>query len=350
MQQYSPRFKQSASTALLMLTACIWGMCFVAQRSSMEHMGPFLFNGIREILGAVTLALVLLVAWIITKRRASRLSSEAVGAGESEESEPSEGASTALPASLSTTFNITFKHLLLAGLFCGVALYLASNLQQVAMVTVTASKAAFITTLYIVLVPILGLFLRQKTHWNTWGSVGIAVAGLYLLCVNETLTLEPGDTILLVSALFWAIHILVVGHYAPRLNMLQLLGLCALQFAVAGLLSLATAPFVDFYFVPVTLTTQTLLIVLPELLYAGLLSTGVAFTLAAIGQRYAKPAPAAVVMSLESVFGLLGGLLLLGEALTTRESIGCVLMFAAVLLTQLEWRPPALLRRRTQKE
>jgi len=331
MDQRSPRFKQVASTGILLLVAVIWGLCFVAQRSAMDYIGPFLFNGIRGVLAAFALLVIVLFVWLFGRRR-SKLSvaSSKLKATELQES--------AAPAE--RTAQKSFKYLLLAGLFCGTILFCASNLQQIAMVTVTASKAAFITALYIVLVPVVGLFLKQKTSWNTWVSVGVAFVGLYLLCINSSFSLESGDALLIACAFFWAFHILAIGHFAPRLTLLQLFTLCALQFAFTALLSLISAPLFDHYFVSVALTTEAVLSVAPELLYAGILSTGVAFTLAAVAQRHAKPAPAAIVMSTESVFGLIGGVLLLSEVLTLREGIGCLLMFTAVLLTQLNPKRP----------
>lgn len=312
----SNRFKQFASSGLLVITAFIWGMCFVAQRSGMEYIGPFLFNGIRELLGSFTLFILVLV-FLKMPRLRSGLKKLGIN--------PELG---------------NLKEVLAAGVVCGTVLYLASNLQQVGMVYVPASKAAFITTLYIVLVPLFGLFLKQRTHWNTWVSVLIAVIGLYLLCVGDSLILEFGDIILLLSAVFWALHILAVGHYSPQFSLMRIFVLCIVQFGVAGILSLISAPFADHYFVAAAVTWENISYVLPEILYAGILSTAVAFTLAAIGQRYAKPAPAAVIMSLESAFGLLGGVLILGEVLNTGEWIGCLLMFIAVILTQLEIKLP----------
>jgi len=314
MELRSPRFKQIASTGIILLAAIIWGLCFVAQRSAMQHVGPFLFNGIRGFLAAAALLLIVLLVWYISRRRKS-----VVG--------------TPAPP-------VSMKYILFAGLFCGTILFFASNLQQIGMVTVTASKAAFITALYIVLVPVLGLFLRQRTSWNTWASVGVAVVGLYLLCIGSSFALESGDAVLIACALFWAFHILAIGHYAPRLTLLQLFGMSVIQFAFTGALSLICAPLFDSFFVAVPLTVGAVMNAAPELLYAGILSTGIAFTLVAIAQRHVKPTPAGIVMSTESVFGLMGGVLLLGEVLTAREGIGCLLMFAAVILTQLRPQKP----------
>lgn len=386
MEHRSLRFKQIASTGILLVAAIIWGMCFVAQRSGMEHIGPFLFNGVREILGSLTLLVVLLVVWLVTRIKKAQAAQQSDRPGASSTLRPiktkeGEGISGGEPALTGSSFGsevlsggfskdnssrsveeygvivepgfpvtlegkahtrfsqespkIGMRYILVAGIACGIALFFASNLQQVGMVTVTASKAAFITTLYIVLVPLLGIFLRHKTRWNTWVSVGIAVIGLYFLCVGDSLMLEPGDAVLLLGALFWAIHILAVGHYAPRLTLLQLFGMCVIQFALAGVLSLIGAFFFDSLFIQTAATLEAIAFVAPELLYAGMLSTAGAFTFAAVGQRYAKPTPAAIVMSTESVFGLLGGVFILGELLAPIEGLGCVLMMVAVILTQL---------------
>ncbi|MCL2806635.1 MAG: DMT family transporter [Coriobacteriia bacterium] len=280
----------------------------------MEYIGPFLFNGVRLMLATAALSVILLI--ILGIRRMRR------------------------PACKQHS-NIKVSYIIKVSLLCGIILFVASNTQQIGLVTVTASKAAFITALYIVLVPVVGLFLKQKTRWNTWVSVGVAVAGLYLLCVSSSFTLALGDIILIVCALFWAFHILAVGHYAPLITLLQLFGMCTLQFAIAGILSLVCAPLADQSFVSAPLTFDAVTKVAPELLYAGLLSTGGAFTLAAVAQRHAKPTPAAIVMSTESVFGLLGGMFLLGETMSAREGVGCFLMLVAVLLTQWEFKRAA---------
>jgi len=300
------RRQQGGAIALLLVTAFIWGMCFVAQRSSMEFVGPFIFNGIRLTLGAITLCIVL--ALLKAYKR---------------------------PAPLSYSRQ---REILIGGALSGFVLFIATNLQQVGMVTTSASKAGFITTLYIVLVPILGIALRQKTHWNTWLSVAIAAVGLYLLCISEAFTITSGDMLLLACALFWALHILCVGHFVLKLGEGEVIRLCVVQFLVGAVLSLVCAPLFDFYFVPVPLSLDSICQVLPEIAYAGFLSSGVAFTLQAVGQKYARPAPAALIMSLEAVFALLGGFVILNEVLAGREITGCILMFAAVVLAQVTFK------------
>jgi len=351
--------KQSiGAVMLLVLTAFIWGMCFVAQRSSMEYIGPFLFNGLRVVLGAATLAVVL--GFYYVAKRLRKTSSRAGLAPES-----SAGLAPESPAGLAPVSsaglapessaespviltgedrqtvlskfrsNPQFRVILTGGIVTGCALFIASNLQQIAMVSTTASKAAFITTLYIVLVPIIGIVFRQRTRWNTWVSVAIAVAGLYLLCISESFEIATGDLLLLTCAIFWSLHILFTGRYVQKLGQLEVIQLCIIQFLTTGILSLLCAPLFDSFFVSVPLTLETIYKVLPEICYAGILSSGVAFTLQAIGQKYAPPSPAAVIMSLESAFGLLGGVVLLNEVMAGREIIGCILMFIAVILAQL---------------
>ncbi|NLG11194.1 MAG: DMT family transporter [Coriobacteriaceae bacterium] len=308
------------STALLTVTAFIWGMAFVAQRLGMDYVGPFLFNGLRMFLGAMTLGIVLLFTLLWRRRQKSMES----------------GLQRTEVAALKTTHEYRpDRRVFIGGLASGLVLFAASNIQQVGMVYTTASKAGFLTTMYIVLVPILGLFLKQKTHWNTWVSVAISVVGLYLLSVTSDLTMQPGDLVVLMSALFWALHILVIDYFAPRLSRTDLLRLCATQFAIAGLLSIICIPLLDHLFVTHTLDMEVLIQVLPAILYAGILSTGVGFTLQAVAQRNANPAVAAIVMSLEAVFSVIGGIVLLNEVLSGRELLGCLLMFVAAVLAQM---------------
>ncbi|MDR0501063.1 MAG: DMT family transporter [Coriobacteriales bacterium] len=301
-------------------TAFIWGMCFVAQRSGMDFVGPFLFNGFRELLGSATLLVILAFMTVYHAKKGKEI----------KENSDADKPVMVLPG--------RHRLIFIGGAFCGLLLYVASNAQQVAMVTTSAGKAAFITALYIVLVPIIGIALKHKTYWNTWVSVTIAVIGLYLLCVNESFGIDIGDIVLIGSALFWALHILAVDHYVAKLRQREVIGLCAMQFFVAGLISLLSAPILDPFFVTFGFSWAGIVKVLPEILYAGVLSTGVAFTLAAIGQKHIRPSAASIIMSLEAPFGLLGGVALLGEALSFKEVIGCAMMFIAVLLAQLKLR------------
>jgi drug/metabolite transporter (DMT)-like permease len=306
--------------SILLMTALIWGVAFVAQRSAMTGIGPFLFQGTRMVLGALTLSVV--IAASAGLRRRSLPAKDGAGCPD--------GEARRLP--------FIDRHVISGGVVCGLVLFTAGSLQQVGLVTTTASKAAFLTAMYIVLVPVLGLFIRHKTHWNTWASVAIAVIGLYCLTMQGSFSIEPGDAITIVGAFFWACHILSIDHFVGSLEGVEngVMKLCVAQFIVAGVLSGVCAPFFDGVFQPTPLSLESVMGALPEILYVGVLSTGVAFTTQAIGQKYTKPSAASLVMSLEAVFGAIGGVLILGEGMTLSEIVGCILMFAAVMLTQIQ--------------
>jgi drug/metabolite transporter (DMT)-like permease len=312
----------------------IWGFAFVAQRSSMEFVGPFFFSGARSLLGALTLIVFLAIQrWFPregTADAAPRI--DGGGAQAAGEAKLAPGAlGKGLGGRLSTFMTPQRKKLLQGGICCGLILFGGTNFQQIGLVFTTASKAGFITALYIVLVPILGIFLKHKTHWNTWTSVFIAAVGLYFLCLSETFVIQPGDLVILIGAAFWAMHILFIDHFVAYVSAVKL---SCIQFMVCSLLSFIVCPFADGFFSPDTHISGALQI-LPAILYTGVLSSGVGFTLQAVGQKYANPTAASIIMSTEAVFGVIGGFLLLHERLTQRELLGCVLMFAAVILAQL---------------
>jgi drug/metabolite transporter (DMT)-like permease len=281
---------------LLLLTALIWGSAFVAQRVGMEHVGPFTFNGVRFTLGALVL-LPLVV------RRRPLVPPERGGIVEG-------GRWTVL----------------WGGGLAGVVLFIAAALQQVGLVYTTAGKAGFITGLYVIIVPILGLLWGYRPRWGGWVGAGLAVAGLYLLSVTESFTLAPGDFLELVGAFFWAVHVLILGWFAPRVRRVRL---ACIQFAVCALLSLVTAGL----FEPVT--AEGLRGAAVPILYGGLLSVGVAYTLQVVAQRHAPPVHAAVILSLEAVFAAVAGWILLDETLGLRGIAGCGLMMAGMLTAQL---------------
>lgn len=208
-------------------------------------------------------------------------------------------------------------------------LFSAASLQQVGLLYTTAAKAGFITGLYIILVPVIGLALRHKTGANTWVGALIAMAGLYYLSVTEEFTIGYGDLLQVIGALFWAVHLLVLDHYSNRVAPIRLAGV---QFVVCGLLSLATA------FVIETPTASGAVAGWQALLYAGLVSVGIGYTLQVVGQRGAHPAHAAIILSLETVFAAIGGVLLLGEHLDERAVVGCALMLAGMLISQIRLR------------
>ncbi len=284
------------SDALLMLTATIWGFAFVAQRVGMEYVGPFTFNGVRFALGSLSL-----VPLMLLKRK-----------------NPSAIAALLPPADRRTVA--------WGGALAGLVLFMGASLQQVGLVHTTAGNAGFITGLYVVIVPLLGLFWRQRPDLGTWIGALLAAAGLYLLSVTAAFEIAFGDLLVLVGAFFWAAHVLIIGWLSPRIESIQL---ACIQFAVCSLLSLITAAALE------TMTLKGLMGAALPILYGGLLSVGVAYTLQVVAQRDARPAHAAIILSLESVFAALGGWLLLGELLSARALVGCSLMMAGMLLSQL---------------
>lgn len=288
--------KEIKSVFVLLLTAAIWGLAFVAQRVGMDHMGAFAFNGIRFALGSISL---LPVIYFFGKK------------SDSEEEK--------IDADLKTT--------IVSGIIAGCILFIAASLQQAGLMYTTAGKAGFITSLYIVLVPIYGIFLKQKTHYTTWIGAVIAVIGLYLLSINEAFTIEYGDRLEIIGAFFWAAHIQVIGKFVKKVDAIKL---SSIQFAVCAVLSMITA----FIFEDVDFSgIQNALV---PLFYGGVLSAGVAYTLQAVGQKHAKPSHAAIALSMEAVFAAIGGILLLQETLPVKGYLGCALMLAGMLITQTE--------------
>lgn len=287
------------SNMMLLMAAAIWGLGFVAQRLGMDHMGPFTFNGLRFLLGAFSLLPLL---WWLKSRQPRQPAGQPSG---------------------------DRRQLLIGGLLAGGVLFSAASLQQVGLLYTTAAKAGFITGLYIILVPVIGLALRHKTGANTWIGALIAMAGLYYLSVTEEFTIGYGDLLQVVGALFWAVHLLVLDHYSNRVAPIRLAGV---QFMVCGLLSLITAFAIE------TPTLSGAVAGWQALLYAGLVSVGIGYTLQVVGQRGAHPAHAAIILSLETVFAAIGGVLLLGEHLDERAIVGCALMLAGMLISQIRLR------------
>ncbi|MGE5629690.1 MAG: DMT family transporter [Caulobacteraceae bacterium] len=288
--------KEFRANIFLLMTAAIWGFAFVAQRVGVKYVGAFTFNGVRFALGSASLIPLLL---FFRNRPAENDKAE-----EHKETSP-----------------------LKAGAIVGCILFAAASLQQIGLVDTTAGKAAFITGLYIVLVPLFGIFLKHKVHGSTWGGVALAVIGLYLISVTESFTIAKGDLFEIAGSFFWAFHILVIDHYTKKVDALKL---SFVQFATCSALSLIVALFTE------KITMYGLAQALIPILYGGIFSVGVAYTLQVVGQKHAKPAPAAIILSMESVFAAIGGLLLLHEILGTRVYIGCALMFAGMILSQVQ--------------
>lgn len=291
---------------MLFTAALIWGVSFVAQKAGMEYIGPFTFNGIRFLIGSLVLIPVILIMDRIQKKKALNLNADEIAA-----EAKSKGSSSTM---------------IIAGLSCGIILFVAATLQQIGMLYTTAGKTGFITTLYIVLVPILGLFGRRKVRPILWICVAIATIGLYLLCVKEDFSISRGDLLVIVSALGFALHILAIDHFAPRVDNIKL---SSLQFLVAGLLC---APFTAIF---ESINWANIIACWQPILYSAVLSCGVAYTLQVVAQKDTEPTVASLLLSLESVFAVIAGILLLNEQVSSREIWGCVIMFAAILLAQL---------------
>jgi drug/metabolite transporter (DMT)-like permease len=287
--------KTLKSDLLLLLAAFFWGTTFVAQRMGMDHIGPMTYNALRFAVGALTLLPVILafrtshVAWGLPHQKGSRF-------------------------------------LLCGGALAGLALFGGASMQQIGLIYTTAGKAGFITSLYVVLVPIAGLFLGHRCGVAVWMGAGLAVGGLYLLSVTASFTIGRGDLLILIGAFFWTIHVHLIGYLAKRANPLHI---ACIQFLACSALSLPAAVLFEQISLPAIRGAA-----LP-ILYAGIFSAGVAFTLQVVCQRTSPPAHAAIVMSLETVFAALAGYLILHERLTPRDLLGCTLMFAGLMAVQL---------------
>lgn len=284
----------------LLLTATIWGIAFVAQSVGMEYLGPFTFNSVRCLIGG---AVLLPLIWVREKK--------AVWIQASDTAEQK---------------RIRKKNLVSGGICCGLLLFLASNFQQFGIQYTTVGKAGFITACYIVIVPVLGLFLGKKCSPFLWAAVFLALTGLYLLCITDGFSIGLGDLLVLVCALLFSFHILVIDHFSPLADGVKM---SCIQFFICGILSGIAALFTE------SLEVSALFDAWVPLLYAGVLSCGVAYTLQIVGQRGMNPTVASLILSLESCISVLAGWILLGQKLSSREIFGCAVMFAAIVLAQL---------------
>ena len=301
----SERMKQMKNNVLLVLTALIWGCSFVAQSVGMDYVGPFTFNAVRCLIGAAVLIPVILF-----------MDKSARKSGLTDEEMKSRRGDT--------------KTLITGGICCGLALGIASSLQQWGILFTTVGKAGFITALYIVLVPIFGIFLKKKAGVRIWISVAISVAGLYLLCITDKLVLAKGDILVLLCAVVFTIHILVIDYFSPKADSVRI---ACTQFFITGVLSAIPM------FLFETPRLSDIFAAAVPVLYAGVLSSGVAYTLQIVAQKDADPTVASLILSLESVFSVLGGWVILGQKLSIREIAGCILMFSAIILAQLPGKP-----------
>ena len=304
--------KSLRGSLLLLLGSVVWGAAFVAQRVGMDHLGPFSFNGIRMLLAGVVM---IPVTALIERKNAlrNRQSDSTAELMDRREDEPQ---------------RVDPKDQRRAGLLCGFMLFAASSLQQMGLVTTTAGKAGFITALYVVLVPVAAWLLFKKNPGRIiWLGVALAVFALYLLCMPAGgFSLQSGDLLLLGCAACYTVQILCVDYYAPKVSGVRL---ARDEFLITGVLSMLIAVFTE------TITWEGIREALIPILYSGIMSGAVGFTLQIIGQRDTDPTIASLLMCLESVFAVLTGAIVLGEKMTVRETAGCILMFFAVILAQL---------------
>ncbi len=284
------------SDFLLLITAIIWGFAFVAQRVGMDYIGPFTFNGVRFALGSLSLLPLLIIN---LKRRTAT--------------------ENILP-----TENI--RVIILGVSLTGIILFMGASLQQIGLVYTTAGKAGFITGLYVIIVPILGLFGKRRPDVGSWSGAFLAAVGLYLLSITGKFTISFGDLLELLGAFFWAGHVLIIGWLSPIIKPIKL---AFFQYTTCSILSLITAFFVE------VVTLRGIFQTSIPILYSGLLSVGVAYTLQVVAQRDAHPTHVAILLSLEAVFAAIGGWLILREILSLRGIIGCTLMLSGIILAQL---------------
>jgi len=282
------------SELLLLIAAIVWGFAFVAQKAGMDSIGPLAYNGIRFLVGSITL---LPIVWFYDKKKSN-----------------------------DSDIKSNNSKLWIAGIISGLVLFAAATIQQIGIVYTTAGNAGFITSLYVILVPVFALFLKHKIHIQTWLGAIIALAGFYLLSVNEGFTLVLGDALVLLSAVFWAIQVLLASYYASKVSIIKL---AAIQFTLTGILSLVLSFFTETY------GLQNIFDAAIPILYGGVMSVGLAFSLQLIAQKNVKPSHAAIILSSESLFAAIGGWILLNEQLSPLEITGAVLILTGIILSQL---------------
>ena len=283
---------------LLFLTALIWGVAFVAQSVGMDHIGPYTFNTGRLLLGALVT-----MPWAIMELKKQK------NAEEEREVYIRKRNSSVIGAA-----------------FCAVVFFLAVNLQQFALIGSSVANVSFITTLYILIIPIIGMFLGKKHGLSIWIAIAIAVVGMYLLCIKEGLVLEMGDILAFICAVMFALQILIVDHYVPKSYVIVL---SCTQNLFAGLISFV------FMLIFEGVNLEGIKTAWLPLAYTGILSTGLAYTTQMLGQKYLKPTVASLIMSLESVIAAIAAWLIIGQALSLREMLGCALVFVGVIIAQI---------------
>lgn len=284
------------SISLLLITSIIWGTSFIAQIVGMDHIGPFTFTFTRNVISTLFLLLIIPFLAKINSKDQSNI-------------------------------ELKKNDLVIGGVVCGAILFIASSLQQIGLQYTTAGKGGFITTLYIVIVPMLGLFFKKRVSLKVWLCIFVAAVGMYLLSIKgESFTIEKGDFLVFLCAIAYSFHILAIDYFSPKTDGTKL---SCIQFFVCGALAMIAM------FMFETFDLQAILKAIVPILYAGVFSSGIGYTLQILAQKNVDPTTASLILSLESVFAVLSGIVLLNEVLTTRELIGCILIFIAVIVTQI---------------
>jgi drug/metabolite transporter (DMT)-like permease len=293
--------KRFKSNGILLLASLLWGLAFVAQRQGMQFVGPLTFNGLRFVFGALSLVPLLLFMKPTFKK------------------------------------SMLDKRLLIGSIMAGIALFFAASFQQVGIIYTSAGNAGFITSLYIIFVPLFGFLRRQYSPGRVWAGALVALSGLYMLSVGDDFVMQTGDLLVFISAIFWAAHLVILSYLAAQHDF-RLLAI--FQYAFVAIMSLALA------FIFETPSLPDIQLAAIPILYAGIVSVGIGFTLQIIGQKHARADHAALILSLEAVFAALGGWLILNEITDWRGVIGCGLMLTGVLLSQL--KPRVIFRNKTK--
>lgn len=295
---------QLRNSFLLLLTATIWGTAFVAQSVGMDYVGPFTFNMLRCLIGGIVL-----IPYIFLSNKVSGSEKKRIEERETKSEK---------------------KTLITGGICCGILLALAMNFQQVGIQYTTVGRAGFITACYIIIVPLIGMtFFGKKCRSTIWAAVVLALIGLYLLCITEEFDIGQGDFLVLVCSFLFSLHILVIDHFSPLVDGVKM---SCVQFFVAGIVSGIPA------FLTENVVWGNILAAWQPVLFAGVLSCGIAYTLQIVGQKNMNPTVASLILSLESCIAVLAGWIILGENLTLKEMLGCIFMFAAIVLAQLPER------------
>ena len=297
------------NSLLLLLTAAIWGIAFVAQSEGGNAVGPLTFNATRNIIGALVLIPVIFLLNKINPQASA---------------DSAKDSPQACPGSTKT--------LITGGIACGICLCLASNFQQFGIQYTSVGKAGFLTACYIIIVPILGLFMKKKCSPFIWVAVAMALIGLYLLCITDGFSIGKGDILVLICAVLFSLHILVIDHFSPKVDGVKM---SCIQFLVCGILTAIPAAILEHPQLSAFAGAWG------AILYAGVMSCGVAYTLQILGQKNMNPTVASLILSLESCISVLAGWIILGQRLSTREIIGCVTMFGAIVLAQLPQKETA---------